>query len=486
MTRDGGGGGKGARTPFESMSHEAMLAWLDQASSFHVQEAADRLSAAAVEIRSIAQQLKFRPERVRWEGEGYEAFVEWGASLASSTFRLADYSDGASTWLSQASDAIARAQSSVPRYTSKDQARANLDAARAHHNDPDASTVASKAEAALAATQEQNRLEAAAEMRKLAQAYDQSASEMDKLEVPTFRPPPGEFVPPTENVRDDTSDVNRSTGSGDVRGALASPSSTASGAPAYGTAPGAGRVSVSETPSAALGQPEMPPTAMEIDSIDTLSPTQTAPPTPPTPGPVRPEGPTNPPVNLVPPVSGGGPVPPSAKQSGTGRIPGAPRGQVLPGQSTGLPGPGAGGARAPRDGIVGGRPVPPAAGRATGVPRGQVIGAEGGGYARPPMAQGAGGVGGGTGSGQSRPVGGRRFASETGGIVGGRPVQTGITGGRPSTPSGSGPARGGVSGSSSRTSARRENAEGERPDYLTEDEETWQRNNRRAVPPVID
>ncbi|MDH2393551.1 hypothetical protein QCN29_33260, partial [Streptomyces sp. HNM0663] len=74
------GGGRGG-TPFEGMSHEQMLAWLDEASSFHVRDAGDRLARAAGEIRKIALQLKFRPERVEWQGEGFEAFVEWGASL---------------------------------------------------------------------------------------------------------------------------------------------------------------------------------------------------------------------------------------------------------------------------------------------------------------------------------------------------------------------------------------------------------------------
>ncbi|MDH2393038.1 hypothetical protein QCN29_30540, partial [Streptomyces sp. HNM0663] len=81
MVNAAGGGGGGGGTPFEGMSHEQMLAWLDQASSFHVRDAGDRLARAAGEIRKIALQLKFRPERVEWQGEGFEAFVEWGASL---------------------------------------------------------------------------------------------------------------------------------------------------------------------------------------------------------------------------------------------------------------------------------------------------------------------------------------------------------------------------------------------------------------------
>ncbi len=87
-------------------------------------------------------------------------------------------------------------------------------------------------------TREANRQEAIAEMRKLAQAYDQSVSEMDKLEVPTFPPPPGEFVPPAEKWRDSL-DLYRSgvdgaaAGDGAV-GAFASHASVAESAPVLG------------------------------------------------------------------------------------------------------------------------------------------------------------------------------------------------------------------------------------------------------------
>ncbi|WP_149181474.1 WXG100 family type VII secretion target [Streptomyces sp. TRM49041] len=492
MARDGGGGAGGGRTPFESMSHEQMLTWLDQASSAQVQDAADRLSAAAGEIRNIAQQLRFRPERVKWEGEGNQAFIEWGASLASSTFRLADYSDDASKWLSRASGAVATAQSSIPRYTTKESAQANLDAARAHHNDPDATTVAVKAEAALAATQEKNRQDAIAEMRKLAQAYDQSASEMDKLEVPTFRPPPGEFVPPAEKWRDSQdlyrSGVDGAAAGNGAGGAFASHASAAESAPGHRNAAAAARPTVPETPHAVM-RPEMPPVATSIDSVSTLPLPATAPPVTPAPGPGRPDGAmTTLPVGLVPPIPGGPAASPAAGQSGFGRGPGTALGPVLPGQSSGGTGPGAGGVRPPRDaGVIGGRPVPHPSARPTGgIPRGTVIGGEGGGQVRPPMGHSAGGMNGGPRPGQGGAPVGRRLASEAGGVVGGRPVQPGVTGGRPFSQGGSGLVSGSVPGTPARPSSRRESTRGERRGYLAEDEETWSQNNRRVAPPVID
>jgi hypothetical protein len=106
-----------------------------------------------------------------------------------------------------------------------------------------------------------------------------------------------------------------------------------------------------------------------------------------------------------------------------------------------------------------------------------VIGGESGMHGRPPMGHGAGsGMG---GVGQSGMTGGRRLAVEPGGIVGGRARQPGTSSGRGFTPGGSGLVRRGTSG-------ERNEATGERPDYLVEDEETWQQNRRRIVPPVID
>ncbi|MDV9191634.1 hypothetical protein R6L23_26075, partial [Streptomyces sp. SR27] len=78
--------------------------------------------------------------------------------------------------------------------------------------------------------------------------------------------------------------------------------------------------------------------------------------------------------------------------------------------------------------------------------------------------------------------GGRRLAGEAGGVVGGKAQRAGAAGGtgRPFTPGGSGLVRGGAT-----KPGDREEQNGERPDYLVEDEETWQQG-RRVAPPVID
>ncbi|MEU2430518.1 hypothetical protein ABZ611_13600 [Streptomyces sp. NPDC007861] len=492
--KDGGGGG--GRTNFTSMSHEAMLEWLDQASSFQVQAAADRLAAASFELGEIAQQLKFRPERVEWKGEGQQAFIDWGASLASATQRLADYSDEASRWMSRASNAIAEAQSSIPRYTTKEQAQANLNAAASAPNDPDSRTIGPKAQAELAAfaeAKEKNRLEAAETMSRLGKNFEESSAQMRGLEVPTFQPPPKRFVPTDgDAVRGGTVGLRSDSDSGGVGGVSAGPGTS-------GSRPGADHVPASHADTVPSDAPVRPDrlASMAIDSVATLPPTAGNPSVPvdvKVPG-GRPEVGLTPPLSMVPPALGGTSVP--SGPVGGGRPTG---GLGLPGQNTSGTGPAG---RLPRDaGIVGGRPVPPAAGKpAGGIPRGTVVGTEGT-HGRMPMGgQSAGGVGG-AGMGQHGVTGGRRLAGEAGGIVGGRPAQPGRTSARPFTPGGSGLVRStaqgeaghgaGVAGRAGTTSAsrgselRRDRAQGERPDYLTEDEETWQPNGRRVVPPVVD
>lgn len=511
----------GGGTPFESMSHEEMLQWLDQANSGVVQAAADRLAAAAKAIHDIAGELKVRPQHVAWKGEGATAFRTWSGDLANATLRLGDYSAGASQWLARASDAIAEAQASIPRDTKGSEA--NLAAAEANPNDPDAAGVTSKSLRELSATGEANRQEAAAQMRKLAQSYQFSAQQMDGLEKPSFPPPPAAVMPAQDLANRE--ELGRADGSGaGARLDAAMPSAPVSGGAGsggYASEPGgvATPPGGTGTPPAAA-RPEAP-VGMEIDGA-------AAPPQPPsgpaagpggTPGAARPDGP-------VPPVMGAPSIPPGTRTAvpsgsvGAGRPPAGARPPVIPGQGTATGRPPAGArppvipgqgtssgaptGRAPGgNGIVGGRPTPPSVSGRPGraIPHGTVIGTEGT-QGRMPMGHGAGTGAGGSGAGPSRASGGRRFARETGGIVGGSPQQQGPTRGGPFTTGGTGlvrnpgtggtapgtgpVGRGGAAAPPGGQPQRRDEQRGERPDYLAEDEQTWQQNTRRAVPPVIE
>ncbi|MCX4969673.1 hypothetical protein OHA98_33950 [Streptomyces sp. NBC_00654] len=468
-----------------------MLAWLDQANSGAVQGAADRLLSAATEIRKIAEDLKIRPQMVEWKGEGADAFRTWSADLANSTLRLGDYSEGASKWLARASDAIAAAQVAIPRTHAG--AAANLAAAKEARNDPDASAVAREAADTLLANKEANRQEAAAQMRKLAESYAFSSSQMKGLEKPVFPPPPAIIVPENQGNLDSGSG-DYAVGGADTGGSVGG---LARGATSYTHGPESSDGHVIppgvSTPTPGVGATVSQPVDMGIDSVATLPDPSTLPPTttPSVPNPGRPETslPTSP--TVFPNV---GPVAPPTT-SGGGR--GLPSGARPPIPTVGPPNASGPGTRPPGP-IVGGRPVPQNPGRPMGgLPRSPVIGNEGTHAGRGPMGHGP--AMGGTSGGQSGIVGGRRLAGETGGMVGGRPQQPGHANARPFTPGGTGLVRGaadggrasgpmgrGGAGVTPRSGDSRRDEGSDRPDYLMEDEETWQQGGRRVVPPVID
>ncbi|CAM5546438.1 hypothetical protein SALBM311S_08240 [Streptomyces alboniger] len=515
--------GPAGGTPFEDMSHEQMLAWLDQANSGTVQAAADRLIAAAKEIRSIAEDLKIRPQYVEWKGQGAQAFRTWAGDLANSTLRLGDFSEDAAKWLGQASGAIATAQASIPR--DMPGAKANLAAAQSAHNDPDAAAVSAKSRSeldALTADREKVRLEAAAQMRKLGQSYQVSSTEMGKLERPKFPPPPEAFVPEgSAAVHSGTSEA-RSSG----------PSSGGAAPTNLGSAREGSSGPLDPRRSSSVPSPERrppldvdQPTRMGIDSVDTLPPrTQSphgVPETLPSPDQLKGGGPT-PQTGTTPPAFGT----PVNTPAGTGRAPGVGRMPLQSGQGAAanpvrMPGGGGGNG----NGVVGGRALPQSPGKSMGIPRGTVVGGEGT-APRGPMGQAAGSTNQvGRAVGQQNLTPGRRPSASNGGVIGGRqlpsdgagsprPRQPGRTGaavarpGTPGTTASPGTAGRGVVGGTSNAGRQSErhggggsgasashqtpanrtrngNANG-RPYGVVEDEETWRQGIRPAVPPVID
>jgi hypothetical protein len=490
--------GNGSGTSFENMSHERMLEWLDQANSGAVQGAADKLRHASEEIRKIAEDLKIRPQWVEWKGAGADAFRTWSADLANATLRLGAYSEGASKWLTEASGAIASAQASIPRTESGDKAR--VEEAQAVGKNSGASAADKESAAALLSAKERDRQEAAAQMRRLAQTYSFSSSQMAALEKPVFPPPPDSIVPEREGGISDSEGWappgagSRPGGAGDGVGYAATTRASSAEASDAETSGAVDRTAVHMPAHSGT------PVDMEIDGLATLPQSPSTPVGAPTglPPTGKPDG--NSPLgpSAMPPVFGGNSRL-TPNQQGVGRYTGTVS------RPPSLPGPNGLGtgqtSRMPRDsGISGGRPVAQTGGRPTGgLPRGTVAGGEGV-HGRGPMGHGAG-IGGPSG-GQSGLPGGRRLAGESGGIVGGRPQQPGRSSGHPFTPGGSGLVRGngasdgthaaGQAGrgtnaaAGARPGSSRRIEDGERPDYLTEDEETWQQGGRRVVPPVID
>ncbi|MFG2488931.1 WXG100 family type VII secretion target [Streptomyces virginiae] len=466
-----------------------MIASLDPAS---VQARADQLASAAKKIKEIGDALK-KHVVTGWEGEGADAFQEWVGRAGNATLRLGDYSAKGGEWMGK----VVQTMTEATKMTAVDAtATKNLAAAIEHHNDPDAAKTRSEAQTILDA----DHREAVRLMTNLAQSYEHSSEQMNKAEIPTFPPPPKVLLPPKVDGSSDMARAADSSGTGSYAASPANASSTHGGTTGSlnepGWEPGRQPQPDNALPTTTLPAPVTPDRDVEVDldTVGTLPPNQTLPPVTTPPGSPLPTGPGGsppgpfvPPI-AVPPISGVKPGLPGVFGPGL-PVPGTtgPLGKV--GGMQGLP---------PRDtGIMGGRPVT-SAGPSSGIPRGTVIG-EGAQAGRPMGGGGMGHGGGGAHGSQGGLPAGRRLASEPGGVVGGR--QTGavgrpVSGGQPFTQGGSGLVRNGAggtgmgsmghAGAGTQTPGKRRNDQGgERPDYLAEDEETWQ-GSRRVVPPVID
>ncbi|WP_123995674.1 MULTISPECIES: WXG100 family type VII secretion target [Streptomyces] len=474
-----------ATTNFDGYSHEQLLAMIASLDPETVKTRATQLADAAKALNEIGESLKNHQVK-GWEGEAAHAFHDWVSRAGNATLTLGKYSDAGSTWMTHAAQTMVEVKANTPKYDKG--AADNLEAARKSHNDPDAQQIGQTAHAKLTADHEQ----AVQQLTKLAQSYDASATQLSRTEAPTFPPPPAVFAP--QGV--DFEEISRPRGDGAAAGPSGSGVSTHAVVSPSGGGPSADAGLTQSHTSSDAGRPASAPPSpspqgipgrgvnVDLDHVATL-PDKTLPPTPGLPvgpGPSVPGG--NPPSNglilppPLPPIGG-----PPSLGGGSLTVPRAPGG--IGGKVGGIPVP------SPRDtGIVGGRQIA-TGGPSANIPRGTVIGAEGpyaGGSRGMPGMMG-GGLGGAHGASGS-PVTGRRLAMEPGGVVGGRQA---TAGGQPFTQGGSGLVRNGAGvgavghgGTASPASPRRRGGQdGNRPDYLTEDEETWQ-GDRRVVPPVID
>ncbi|MGW1132995.1 WXG100 family type VII secretion target [Streptomyces griseoluteus] len=505
-----------SRTDFESMTHEQLAAMLKSADHESAAHLASKLSKAASTISKIGDDLMKHVKDLEWQGKAGDSFRDWSGHTASATLRLGDYAGAASQWMSQVSQAIAEAKASMPDTSETTKAQAVL--ADAHktiaaakqpgaRNDPDARKAAEAARSDVTSAQfhiDATRQDAIQQMRKLAEAYEYSATQVNSITPPTFAPVAGQAG--------DTDWWERETEYLPTGGAGASgrAGSTYSGAPASSgrsgpdvalTAPHrpSEHASVISTPERqSLHAPaSSPPVSLGIDSADTLPRVSPPPVAAPPVGPVlspREASQLSLPVGLPPTFASGARSLGSPLPSG---IPGANRLPQVPGLAKPLEGI----SRVPREpGIVGGRPVSATGRPANGIPRGTVIGSENG-QTRTPLGRtmspgsvpGEGGrVGSGTGTS-------RRLASGPSGVVNGaRAGQSTRAGGRPFTAGGSGLVRPSTTGEARGSQTGRVGAAGpansrksegqhdKRPDYLVEDEETWTGERRRALPPVVD
>lgn len=535
-----GGSGPAGRTSFEGHELNAMIDLIENSKPEDLEAAGKALWNARGAIKDAAGELGRFIEGVDWEGESGTAFRDWGMALVAHADKLAVFAEVAGTQITVAGTGLASVRNSLPPRDNR-LVRKSPDEIEAPKR------IEGNAEYEAAVKVEKDRQEAINQANRLASYYAVSEETLAAQQPPRFEkkldvemPKPKDRVERLPTSSESSSADSGSSGrvdSGGVTGHLAN-GSHGSAANGHGFEPPVAVAPVLDKE-----------TSTEINSVATPSAPVTTPNTP-SPGPITssvPGGGPTPPMaaGFLNPVTnssrgpqgapapravghagvggartagpaGGGPAANSRAGSPVGRPP-APMGG---GPASGTPGRGGGGPQTPpagRPAVTGGRPMAaghpgtsgptgPRAGRASGivggtpqravpgagapggargVARGTVIGAGGATRAGGP----AGGVGQrgvvGGGAGSALRPGGRGTPS-TNGVVGtprGGPVRPG-TGAKGFTPGGAGLVRGPAGRKVSRDEDQDDGTP--RPDYLTEDRETWEAGRRGSAPPVIE
>nr|WP_202418301.1 hypothetical protein [Streptomyces sp. YIM 132580] len=513
----GGGGGRAGRTSFEGHDLNAIVDLVENANPADMENAGEALKKARDAIRSAAKELGHHIDKVDWQGDSGEAFRTWGKGLVAHAEKLGEFADAAGIQISVAATGLASVRSSMPP---RDR--------RMIQTDVDdilfpARTDTNPAYAA-ALTVEKNRQEAINQINRLASYYAVSEEALAAQEPPRFDQKLGVDMPkPSGGVERPTSvtaspsvdTLGSSTAQGNPERSAAGVSSTVSAsdhrAPveALGSAPVLDKSTSTEINSVAT------PTAPTMTTVGASTPSATS-----SPAPASSPIPVAPPLGKSPSASssratGSPAVPRSATQAGAGLGKASPTGAsaaarggagtpvgrpspMAGGKSaTGRPGGGASLPAAGQSGVTGGRPMAAHGGTATpgnsrtgqgngivgGTPQRATSGASGAGGAR---GVPRGTVIGGPGASGSALRPGQRGAPVSGatGVVG-APRGTSGSGSRGFTAGGAGLVRG-PSGRRKTDRKDEENTGSTRPDYLTEDEETWAARRRGAVPPVVE
>ncbi|MEV0884894.1 hypothetical protein ACIOHB_00080 [Streptomyces microflavus] len=504
---------RAGRTSFEGHELNAIIDLVENSNPADLENAGEALWKARDAIRSAAKELGDHIDGVDWQGDSGEAFRKWGKGLVTHATKLGDFADAAGTQITVAGTGLASVRSSMPprdrRMIQKD-VDDILFPARTETNP----------EYAAALTVEKNRQEAINQINRLASYYAVSEEVLAGQEPPRFDQELGIDMPKPQGKRESGRPDGWSAGSD------SSGSSALSGHPVRAAM---GELDTS-APSGSRATVEALRPAPVLDSATSTEINSVAAPT----------APTTPTSNLPSPAvasgagQGGTPTPPmvtgfgnpvSASSSRPTGPSGAPRSVNQAGGGLGKASPaGASGTARGATGAPIGRPSPMAGGRSgsgTQLPTAGQSGVTGG---RPMAAHGGTSAPGGSRTGQGNGIVGgtpQRAASGPAGTAGARGVPRGTVIGGPGA-NGSTPRSGqrgapvsgangvvgaprGTSGSGSkgftsggaglvrgpagrRKSGRKdeENTGSTRPDYLTEDEETWEARRRGAVPPVVE
>ncbi|MFQ6855328.1 hypothetical protein AAIB46_31245 [Streptomyces sp. 35M1] len=504
------------RTSFEGFQLNSMIDLVENTKPEDLENAGKSLWEARDAIKKAAQELEDNMKGVDWQGESGTAFRAFGKGLVAHARKLGDFADVAGTQITVAGTGLASVRSAMPPRDSR-QVRKSPDDIEMPGR------VADNPEYQAALKVEKDRQEAINQINRLASYYSVSGERLEGQEPPRFDKDLGITMPPPRGQREDSQsgvygDRSESLGNS-VAPDAAGRTSSAHSAPVN---------AASRPPTEVLGSAPLPDRTIGTE-INTVAPPQAPTPitaTPPSPTPTT--GPTGTPPTFMPPsltnpVQGGakrstGPtgMPRAVSQAGQGmgKAQATGVGPVAKGQGgppIGRPGPMGGGGTfngrppvgpqsqvptAGRSGVTGGRPAVGPGGTSTGVG---------------PRAGGRNGIVGGTP--QQTPALGRAAAGGTGqrGVIGGRGAAAAPSrpGGRATPASGANgvvgaPRKAAGTGSNAkgftaggaglvrgpagrRDKGREDEANGSpRPDYLTEDEETWNAGRRGAVPPVVE
>ncbi|WP_143688576.1 WXG100 family type VII secretion target [Streptomyces barkulensis] len=432
---------------FEGKSLAALNAMVTKADPGLLTSRGQALGKAGSDMDGIGSELRTYIDRVEWDGEGGDAFREWGRQFALESMRFAAYVRTLGHHMVNAGQALTEAKAAIPEpelmcYADPEKEKARLE------------------------SEESKRQEAINQLNRLSSYYRTTGEALRAAEEPDFKPlPDGKQHEGSSNSTPGAASGSSST--------VYREQGTSSDRPATGQGGTEGR---SPSPTAERSTPVFDrPTNTKLDSV---TPLPVAEQRPQTVTPMPSQQSASPPSPPVAPMPSTGPV------QQTGRAPNGVRPSVGSG----------GGSLSPRgsvkDGIMGGTPRHagnPAPG--TGTPRGTVAGD------RAPMGRptggypGAGAAGGGASTGRGMPPG-RPFSPSTGSPAGASRTGSGSRSAS-FTPGGTGLVRGnttpGVTGRPTGTNSPSENRRRgqDRPDYLAEDEETWA-GRRDVVPPVID
>ncbi|MFE6224495.1 hypothetical protein [Streptomyces sp. NPDC057854] len=529
-------------TSFENARLNDMLDLLDSANPSDLEQAGEALEAATKSLNAAAKELNSFIGSIDWKGEAAAEFQRYGSEVVTYAWDIGKVANAVGSQMKVASTGLTSVRNAKPPRDTRAVQKKPTEFSELEKTEK-------KEEYEKAVQVEKDRQEAINQMNRLASFYAVSQSTLAGQNMPKppeaykapVPKPTGKLSRFGESGVGSSSSSSPSSAEGLSRASSgpisavedrAVPTMPRTGDQLDGSQP------IREKPSGADD------TRVQIDTVRTPAP-PTLPNTPPTPttptGTPPPTGPgMPPPLTLGTPPRAGGPKltgNPGMPRTATGRPgPGRPVGpttQPAVGRAGGPNGPQAlsrtaGPTSAPmagRPGTPTGSPVvgrpggptsSPATGRATGGPMGRAAGPT----ATPQAGRPGQPVTGRTAGGRTNPIVGGTPQRTTGGSTGSRiprgtvvgsegpagraaaarPSQAGVVGannakaaprpaGRGTTGSNGvvGTPRGVGGRGTQRPDREEQEREGStRPDYLTEDEETWNSRRRGAVPPVID